>query len=279
MTGGLMPGLGPGSQKQEDDVALDYMKMPEGMMTYHMPSLPPAKEAALVSEALQRLEQVLEALRHFRSAHPGFSVNISDLDHANTSFIDEVLGEGEVSIIAGSDRQIQESVLAGVWRARLTNADGTLVRDVIEIGHFPSGVIPASGFPAGIRPPADQTASGLLAAPSLLAELHAVLTGAEGDTARHAINLSLLPHTEEDLAFLEDQLGGGTVHVLSRGYGNCRISSTGTRNVWWVRYFNSEDVLILNTLEICTLPDVAQAAVEDIDDSAQRLSEILDIYR
>lgn len=279
MTDEMILPLGPGAQKQEDDVVLDYMKMPQGMMTYHMPALPVVSEAGKVSEAVQRLDQVLQALRHFRAGHPGFSIDISDLDRVNKSFIDEVLGEGEVSIIAGSHMQVQESVLTGVWRKHQAAVDGTLARDTIEIGYFPPGVITSSGPLNGIHPPEDPKVEGLLAAPSLLAELHAALTRAGDDKTRHAINLSLLPHTEEDLSFLESHLGQGTVHILSRGYGNCRISSTRTRNVWWVRYFNSQDVLILNTLEICPVPEVAQAAIEDIDDSAQRLSEILDIYR
>jgi hydrogenase-1 operon protein HyaF len=102
-----------------------------------------------------------------------------------------------------------------------------------------------------------------------------LLTG----TAPHAINLSLLPHTEEDLALLDSHLGRGPVHILSRGYGNCRISSTATRHVWWVRYYNSQDTLILNSLEVADVPDVALASPEDLEDSAQRLAEILGVYR
>ena len=67
--------------------------------------------------------------------------------------------------------------------------------------------------------------------------------------------------------------------ILSRGYGNCRISSTATRNVWWVQFFNSQETLILNTIEICEVPEVACAAQEDIDESAERLDEILAVYR
>jgi len=69
------------------------------------------------------------------------------------------------------------------------------------------------------------------------------------------------------------------VVILSRGYGNCRITSTATRHVWWVQYFNSQEILILNTLEISEVPAVACAAQEDIDDSAQRLLEILEVFR
>ena len=36
----------------------------------------------------------------------------------------------------------------------------------------------------------------------------------------------LLPHTEEDLAWLEQRLGQGATDILSRGYGNCRVRAT-----------------------------------------------------
>ena len=85
--------------------------------------------------------------------------------------------------------------------------------------------------------------------------------------------------TEQDLGYLHDKLGAGGTIILSRGYGNCRISSTGTRNVWWVQYFNSQDAIILNSIEVVDMPEVVHAAQEDIDDSAERLAEILDVYR
>ena len=85
----------------------------------------------------------------------------------------------------------------------------------------------------------------------------------------------LLPQSEQDLACLGDSLGRGPVSMLSRGYGNCRVTATGLRDVWWVQYFNSDDKLILNTLEVTPVPAAVLAAQEDIDDSAERLREIL----
>jgi hydrogenase-1 operon protein HyaF len=92
----------------------------------------------------------------------------------------------------------------------------------------------------------------------------------------HIINLSLLPFGPEDAAWLDQCLGRGRVTLLSRGYGNCRITATGVARVWWVQYFNSQDALILNTLEITDVPEVARAAAEDLEDSAERLSEVLE---
>lgn len=278
MTSPLSPLLGPGSQPVEEDAVLEYMEMPSGMMSYHMPALPELDDTSAIAAALAKLDAVLAALTSFRAGQETACVAITDLDAANRAFIDEVLGEGEVSIIGGERVQAQESVLAGVWRVRETGADGALASDRIEIGCLPRGLadLAFSGAAPAVRPPDGVSAEGLLAAPSLLAEVHNMLiTG----TAPHAINLSLLPHTEEDLALLDSQLGHGPVHILSRGYGNCRISSTATRHVWWVRYYNSQDTLILNSLEVAEVPDVALASPEDLEDSAQRLAEILGVYR
>ena len=95
--------------------------------------------------------------------------------------------------------------------------------------------------------------------------------------AAHVINLSLLPVSDADLDTLYGWLGHREVSILSRGYGNCRITSTRLKNVWWVQYFNSMDVLILNSIEVGGMPEVALAAPEDFADSIQRLQEYLDM--
>ena len=92
----------------------------------------------------------------------------------------------------------------------------------------------------------------------------------------HVINLTLLPHTEPDLAWLDIALGEGAVTVLSRGYGNCRITATATRGIWRVQFFNSMDALILDTFEVTEMPEIAIAASEDLADSAKRIEAVLE---
>ena len=75
---------------------------------------------------------------------------------------------------------------------------------------------------------------------------------------------------------LEQALPVGPVAIISRGFGNCRITSTLARDVWRVQYFNSMNTLILNTLEIVDAPEVALAAVEDLVDSRERLAELVE---
>ena len=71
-------------------------------------------------------------------------------------------------------------------------------------------------------------------------------------------------------------MGEGAVTMLSRGYGNCRITATAIPHVWRVQFFNSQDTLILDTFEVTTVPEVACAAPEDLADSAKRLVQVLE---
>ena len=277
--GGAPVGLtGPGTQPAEADGAtLDYMIMPDEMRVFSSANAPETAEAT--PQGLAAAEAILAALCRVEKGADPESVDLSHLDAANLAFIDELLGEGEVSVIAGPDTQAQESVLAGVWRLRTTTAQGRLER--VDIAPFPLGVV-AQAFGATPQRAAQMPTTApadVFNAPPLIAEINEAIASRPTSAAPHVVNLSLLPHTEGDLAFLEAALGRGDTILLSRGYGNCRIRSTATQNVWWVQYFNSQDTLILNSIEVSPLPAVAMAAPEDIADSAERLSEILAIYR
>ena len=91
-------------------------------------------------------------------------------------------------------------------------------------------------------------------------------------------NNTLLPLSEPEIEFIDQRLGRGPVDILSRAYGKCEVISSNTAGIWWVRYYNSMGVLILNTLEVVDVPSVVKAAPEDLADSAERLKEILEPY-
>ena len=276
------PITGPGSQQEESDGAeLDILQMPSGMASYSAPLLPEPEEVGDLTEAMARLRELGECLYAYRPEHPPAPLDLTDLDPANRELVDQVLGEGEVSIVIADDTplRIQESVLAGVWRIQRHDSAGLLLQDSIEIGPIPQQVAQQAfaGAKEGVEL-VQPLPAGVLNAPPLFSEINEYSSAWRPGKQAHVINLTLLPQTEEDLNFLQQQLGAGSVSILSRGYGNCRISSTATRNVWWVQYFNSQDRNILNSLEITDVPSVACAAPEDLADSAQRLEEIMEIY-
>ncbi len=278
MTSISLPIFGQGSQPNEEDgVELDYPAMPEEMTTYRMPRISQDLNGADLAQAKAVLQQVERDLASYPATRK--TVDLIGLNSTNRQFIDELLGEGEVSIICGGGLKIQEAVLAGVWRSRQTE-DQQLLADQLEVGVIPQALLQAAFTAAAeyINSDMSKLPDGVMNAPPLLAELNAKIAAYQPGGEAHVINLSLLPQTEQDLAFLEQRLGRGAVTILSRGYGNCRIDATATRNVWWVRYFNSQDTLILNTLEVSEVPNVACASAEDIADSYQRLREILQVY-
>lgn len=276
---GTQPAEGP---QAIEDAQLDYLQMPGEMSTYSAPVVPEADEVRGLTQGMAVLEDLLSALYRYDGKLKA-PIDLLHLDDANRELVDQVLGDGDVSVVIdGMARtQIQEAVLAGVWRVQSTDDAGNLLSDHIEVASVPWMVGARSFDKAQKRIEFENEAlpEGVMNAPPLLTEINDRIAKVSHEGGMHAINLSLLPQTEQDLAFLNEKLRHGKVVILSRGYGNCRITSTGTAKVWWVQYFNSQDSMILNTLEITAVPEVACAAAEDIADSAQRLNEILDVYR
>jgi hydrogenase-1 operon protein HyaF len=112
--------------------------------------------------------------------------------------------------------------------------------------------------------------------PALIAELSAHAAQRSPQEPAHVLNLTLFPLSPDDHGVLEAALPVGPVAIMSRGFGSCRITSTLLRDTWRVQYFNSMSTLILNTIEVVEVPDVALAAREDLADSLARLSELVD---
>jgi len=90
------------------------------------------------------------------------------------------------------------------------------------------------------------------------------------------VNPTLLQLAPGDSVYLDAQLAAGRVPVLLRGYGSCRIVSARLPRTWRVTYFNSQALIILDTLEVGRVPELARAAPEDLEDSAERLREVLE---
>lgn len=281
-TNSSVPAFGPGSQPTEmDGETLDYMEMPRDMVTFEPPVAPEPEDTLGMEAGKARLDEVLEALKKFKVGDPSIVIDLNDLTDTDLGLVNQLLGEGEVAITCGAHVQAQESVLAGVWRVLTFADDGKLEDDRIEVAAYPASVA------TRVFAKAEPTVSSLDGvvpenvrnAPSVLSEIAGKVKRYKPGVKSHSINLTLLPQTDEDLTYLQSKLGIGNTVILSRGYGNCRVSSTNTRNVWWVQYYNSQDTIILNSLEIDSVPNVVCAAQEDIDDSAERLYEILEVYR
>jgi len=277
--------VGPGSQTEDD--TLDYLTMPQGMATFQPPMLPEPEALAGAPAAVAVLQAALAALNVAARGEPTAPIALDGLDAPALALVNQVLGEGEVSAqvladglaseaMPGAARvRVQESVFAGVWRVLRVLDDGQ-VRDAIEVGAIPAVLLEAAHDDGRAERPGPQSApDGVFNAQPVLVELADQRQQWQPGRAAHVVNLSLLPMTPLDIGFLDHVLGTGRVLLLSRGYGNCRITNTRVPNTWRIVYYNSQDQVILNTVEVCRVPEVACAAPEDLADSAGRLTEVM----
>lgn len=271
--------VGPGSQPGEEE-QLSYIDLPGDMDRYVTPYIPDLDSVRRLDGAREAMRWLRQALAAYRCGDEPMLANLSALDNESRDLVNQILGEGEVSVAmnAGLPMQTQEAVLAGVWRTFGFDRDGKVNCDLLEVADAPLAVraMNAEGCPIDTSLPDDSQA--VKNAMPILVELDSQLGIYESEGTPHSINLSLLPMSEPELEFLDARLGTGPVSVLSRAYGKCQINSTLTPNVWWVRYYNSMGTLILNSLEVVDIPAVVRAAAEDLRDSAQRLDEILAPY-
>lgn len=271
--------IGPGSQPDTGQ-DLRYIDMPRDMMTFRAPCIPEPDAVAHLEGARETTRWLSAALERYEYGAEPHIANLTGLDAENRALVNQILGEGEVSVACSGAvvARCQESILAGVWRTLYFDADDRVVCDLLEVAAVPHLLNAAAEASGAIDTAPPDVPDDVLNALPILVELQAQVDGADGNGKQHSINLSLLPLSDSEIAFLEERLGRGSVDVLSRGYGNCEVLSTRIPNVWWVRYFNSMGTLILNSIEVVAVPEVLIAAEEDLRDSATRLGEILAPY-
>lgn len=261
-------GFGPGTQAEDDK--LEYIALPSGMRTY-TPHTPEVDDPASVAPALAVLHQIAHACDTVAEGGGRAQVSLAELSDVARKFLADTLGQGEVSMkLRGVPAiAVQESVFAGVWVLRGAGVD------MCEIGPVPEQAVARAHVPQRAATPDAPGAPGVVNAPALLEELMDKSRAWTRDAPVHVVNLTLLPHTPEDLDHMAMAMGDGAVTILSRGYGNCRITAAAVPHVWRVQFFNSSDTLILDTWEVTEMPEVAIAASEDLSDSAARIRDVI----
>jgi hydrogenase-1 operon protein HyaF len=266
------------SLMQEPEDSVEYMPMPREMSTFEMPRLPEPGPGNDVAGARDVLETFLS---HFAAwlADGGEppALELKGLAPDALRVLNEALGEGEVAAIvdAGDPIRIQESVFSGVWREQHLDAAGALLHDYLLAAPIPPVVTAIARERAASILRALELPAGAMNVPALIHEMQDAMDRSGPVSPARVINLTLLPLSPEDIVHIDRVLDGGSVVILSRGFGNCRISSTAARNVWRVQYFNNMQTLILNTIEIVEMPEVAIAAREDLVETHQRLADLV----
>ncbi|WP_025035360.1 hydrogenase expression/formation protein [Bradyrhizobium sp. DOA9] len=242
-------------------------------------TLDSAELAGRCPNAVALLSKMAAAIAEQKADGPNQLFRLANLNDLESKLVADVLGEGEVGgVVAlpdGSLAQIQESVLAGIWRVRL---ETDAASEYVEIGAIPEIVKRAAADLTSADFEIGQVPEGAMNVLPVLAEIRERALAWRPGTRSQIINFTLLPMSPVDMSFLQDTIRNGPIQLVSRGYGTCRVLSTGIRNVWSVQFFNAMDTIILDTLEVGGVPTVALAADEDFEDSAERLQEIIEAY-
>ena len=273
--------VGPGSQPGESDgQTLSYIDMPSDMHQYAPPMMPEPDRVQHLDGARETMVWLRQALRDYEPGAEAKIANLNSLDEDSRELVNQILGEGEVAITySGNVRaKTQESVLAGVWRTLYFDNEDRVAYDLLEVADVPHVAKMPDGRERPVNAGSDGADESVINALPILVELKAACEAFAERGETHSINLSLLPMSDAELEFLDARLGRGPVDILSRAYGKCQVISTLSPNAWWVRYYNSMGVLILNTLEVVAVPIVVAAAPEDLTDSGTRLAEIIAPY-
>ena len=258
----------------ETDDALALLGMP-AMQTPATPRLPIDFEPGPLLR--ERLEQLRQAVASAAAGDDGQVLDLLDLDADSRQSLLEMLGEGEVSgsvTLDGVTYTITESVLPGIWR--LSGSDGS---EYLEVRTIPAVITRAAASlrsaPFALPPPGPGIMNGL----ALLAEINEHAQNWHPAIEHNRVlNFTLLPTSPADQQLLIDVLGRAELVLDSGGFGNCRVMATTVRHVWVVQYVNGMGKTIMDTIEIGRIPDAALAAREDLEDSAERLGEILETY-
>ncbi|MGZ8259486.1 MAG: hydrogenase expression/formation C-terminal domain-containing protein [Caldimonas sp.] len=266
----------------EPEEAIVYMPMPHEMSTFSMPHVPEPGPGSDVAGACEVLASFLARYTAWLDAGGELPrVDLKDLPAEPLRVVNETLGEGEVAATAEDDHEIriQETVFTGVWREQHFAADGSLLHDYLLAAPVPPVIGRLARERGGARLRDIALPAGAMNVPALLHELQDAMDRCTPDAPAHVVNLTLLPLSPDDTSHIDRVLDGGSVVILSRGFGNCRISSTAARDVWRVQYFNNMQTLILNTIEVTAMPEAAVAAREDLVETRVRLADLVEWMR
>lgn len=201
------------------------------------------------------------------SLAPQQSVLFGRLAAADVRRLTDLLGEGEVSFRLAEGPEggwAREAVFPGLWLVQMAgdwSVDCRAVPAVVER-------LLAAGASLPAEPPLPD---GVMNGPALLREIALAVADGHDKT----LNLTALPLNEADHRLLDAALGTGPASAEVAGYGACRVQATAVRRVWRVRYFNADDRLLVDAIEIADLPVAVAAQPEDVADGLAGLARLL----
>ena len=89
------------------------------------------------------------------------------------------------------------------------------------------------------------------------------------------IDLAAMPLSPADKAWLATQLDEGEVTVTLSLDGPSDVRETGFAGVWWLLHRNPEGVVTGEFIEVCRVPELVMAPLDDIISGSERLNFLM----
>jgi hydrogenase-1 operon protein HyaF len=110
---------------------------------------------------------------------------------------------------------------------------------------------------------------------AILHEILALLEAFVATGQTGAIDLHGLPLTVADYEVLRTTLGDGEVHAHINVIGKTEVRETLYPGVWWLTYYNMEEDIVADLLEVTSIPEILKAPAEDVREGLVRLGDLL----
>jgi hydrogenase-1 operon protein HyaF len=112
-------------------------------------------------------------------------------------------------------------------------------------------------------------------APFLLDEIALALDQLRTQGERRILYLSQFPLSEADVSYMQEFLGRGPATITLGGVNQTIWRESGTPGVWWGEYYEGPQKLLLRTIEIAEIPELAVTPRGDIDRGVEELRKKL----
>ncbi|HPY41959.1 MAG TPA: hypothetical protein PLM98_15650, partial [Thiolinea sp.] len=95
-----IPVVGIGSQPEDEDAeSFNFLGSPGAMPTFHPPLLPEPEEVENLVAAKALLADLQRGIETYQAGKPALQYDLLPLDAANLDLVNQVLNEGEVSVV------------------------------------------------------------------------------------------------------------------------------------------------------------------------------------
>ena len=101
-------------------------------------------------------------------------------------------------------------------------------------------------------------------AKALLQELQDMLYSLMETGKSASIDIRSLPITPDDYDYLKSLLGEGEVTATINALGPTKIIETEIPGIWWVTHHNTDEMVLTESLEVTTLPEILKTQQQDL---------------